>query len=37
MSRIALRVTAVTVLIALLGVGSYAIAGSGSKNFTATR
>jgi hypothetical protein len=33
MSRIALRVTAVTVLIALLGVGSYAIAGSGSKNF----
>ena len=33
MSRIALRVTAVAVLIALLGVGSYAIAGSGSKNF----
>ena len=33
MSRIALRVTAVAVLISLLGVGSYAIAGSGSKNF----
>jgi len=33
MSRLALRVVAVAGVIALLGVGSYAIAGSGSKNF----
>ena len=33
MSKVASRVTAVLGAIALLGVGSYAIAGSGSKNF----
>jgi len=33
MSRLALRVIAVAGVIALLGVGSYAIAGGGSKNF----
>jgi hypothetical protein len=33
MSRLVLRVVAVAGVIALLGVGSYAIAGSGSKNF----
>jgi hypothetical protein len=33
MSRVALRVVAVAAVIALLGVGSYAIAGGGSKNF----
>ncbi len=33
MSRLALRVVALAGVIALLGVGSYAIAGSGSKNF----
>src|SRR5688500_5690673 len=33
MSRIALRATAVAAVIALLGVGSFAIAGGGSKNF----
>jgi hypothetical protein len=33
MSRIALRATAVAAVIALLGVGSYAIAGGGSKSF----
>lgn len=33
MSRIALRVIAVAGVIALLGVGSYAIAGSGSNSF----
>jgi hypothetical protein len=33
MSRIALRVTAVAGVIALLGAGSYAIAGGGSKQF----
>ena len=33
MSRLALRVVAVAGVIALLGVGSYAIAGGGSKNF----
>ena len=35
MSRLALRVTAVAVVIALLGVGSYAIAGGGTKHFKA--
>jgi len=34
MSKVAFRVTAVLGVIALLGVGSYAIAGSGSKNFS---
>ena len=34
MSRLALRVVAVAGVIALLGVGSYAVAGSGSKNFS---
>ena len=34
MSRLALRVIAVAGVIALLGVGSYAIAGGGSKNFS---
>lgn len=33
MSRIAFRATAVAAVIALLGVGSYAIAGGGSKSF----
>lgn len=33
MSRIALRATAVAAVIALLGIGSYAVAGGGSKNF----
>ena len=33
MSRLALRVVAVRGVIGLLGVGSYAIAGAGSKNF----
>ena len=33
MSRLALRVVAVAAVIALLGVGSYAVAGGGSKNF----
>ena len=33
MSRLALRVIAVAGVIALLGVGSYAIAGSGTNNF----
>ena len=33
MSRLALRVVAVAGVIALLGVGSYAIAGSGTNNF----
>jgi hypothetical protein len=36
MSRLALRVIAVAGVIALLGVGSYAIAGGGSKNFSGT-
>lgn len=36
MSRLALRVVAVAGVIALLGVGSYAIAGAGSKNFNGT-
>jgi hypothetical protein len=35
MRRIALRATAVAAVIALLGVGSFAIAGGGSKNFRA--
>jgi hypothetical protein len=35
MSRLALRVIGVAGAIALLGVGSYAIAGGGSKNFSA--
>ena len=35
MSRVAFRVIAVAGVIALLGVGSYAIAGEGSKNFRA--
>jgi hypothetical protein len=35
MSRLALRAVAVAGVIALLGVGSYAIAGGGSKNFRA--
>lgn len=35
MSRIALRATAVAAVIALLGVGSFAIAGGGSKQFRA--
>lgn len=34
MSRLALRVVAVAGVIALLGAGSYAIAGGGTKNFT---
>ena len=34
MRRLALRITAVAGVIALLGVGSYAIAGDGSKNFS---
>jgi CHRD domain-containing protein len=34
MSRLALRVIAVAGVIALLGVGSYAIAGGGSRNFS---
>ena len=34
MSRLALRVIAVAGVIALLGVGSYAIAGGGTKNFS---
>lgn len=33
MSRLALRLIAVAGVIALLGVGSYAVAGGGSKNF----
>ncbi len=33
MSKLALRVVAVAGVVALLGVGSYAIAGGGSKNF----
>jgi hypothetical protein len=33
MSRLALRIVAVAGVIALLGVGSYAIAGSGTNNF----
>ncbi len=33
MSKVAFRVVGVLMVIALLGVGSYAIAGSGSKNF----
>jgi CHRD domain-containing protein len=33
MSRVALRATALAAVIALLGVGSYAIAGGGSKQF----
>jgi hypothetical protein len=33
MTRTALRATAVAAVIALLGVGSYAVAGGGSKNF----
>jgi len=33
MSRLALRVVAVVGVIGLLGIGSYAIAGAGSKNF----
>jgi hypothetical protein len=33
MSRLALRVVAVAGVIALLGVGSYAVAGSGTNNF----
>jgi hypothetical protein len=33
MSRIALKVTALAAVIALLGAGSYAIAGGGSKSF----
>ena len=33
MSRLALRVTALVGAIALLGIGSYAVAGDGSKNF----
>jgi hypothetical protein len=35
MSRIALRVAALAGVVALLGAGSYAIAGGGSKNFRA--
>ena len=35
MSRVAFRVIAVAGVIALLGVGSYAVAGEGSKNFRA--
>jgi hypothetical protein len=34
MSRLALRVVAVAGVIALLGLGSYAVAGDGSKNFS---
>jgi hypothetical protein len=34
MSRIALRVTAVAAVVALLGIGSYAIAGDGTSNFS---
>jgi hypothetical protein len=34
MSKLALRVTGLGVVIALLGVGSYAIAGSNNKNFS---
>ena len=34
MSRLVLRVVAVAGVIALLGVGSYAVAGSGTKNFS---
>ncbi len=34
MSRLALRVVALAGVIALLGVGSYAVAGGGSKNFS---
>jgi CHRD domain len=34
MSRLALRVVGVAAVIALLGVGSYAVAGGGSKNFS---
>jgi hypothetical protein len=34
MSKLALRVVGLGVVIALLGVGSYAIAGSGTRNFT---
>jgi hypothetical protein len=34
MSRLAFRVIAMAGVIALLGIGSYAIAGSGSKNFS---
>ncbi len=37
MSKLALRVIAVTGVIALLGVGSYAIAGGGTKNFNDVR
>ena len=37
MSRLARRVIAVTGVIALLGLGSYAIAGGGSKNFKDVR
>lgn len=36
MSRLALRVVALAGVIALLGVGSYAVAGSGSKHFRGT-
>ena len=36
MSRLALRVVVVGGVIALLGIGSYAIAGAGSKNFDAS-
>lgn len=35
MSKVAFRVVAVAGVIALLGVGSYAVAGEGSKNFRA--
>ena len=34
MSKLALRVGGLVVVIALLGVVSYAVAGSGTKNFT---
>ena len=34
MSRLAIRVVGVAAVIALLGVGSYAVAGGGSKNFS---
>lgn len=36
MSRLALRITAAAAVIALLGLGSYAVAGGGSKSFSAS-
>src|SRR5688500_20208418 len=36
MSRLALRAVAIAAVIALLGVGSYAIAGGGTSNFKGT-